>query len=164
VLTAPGLAAMKAEVAVLPDGRSRISDAERKAHETALMSAYRLQEQLAPARQSAQALMSQLAAIGSGGPAERMESVSREAGRIVMQLNSAMNQAARAQSAIDAYEGAPTAAQVREVEWAWEDGLAAITSLNRLIREEMPSVYEAAGASARWRPIDPVPAPKRTSH
>jgi hypothetical protein len=155
---------MKAEMTVLPDARSRISDAERKTRESTVMSAYTLQEQLAPARQSAQALLGQVAALATEAPPERMERVSREASRIVAQLNSAMSQAARAQNAIDGYEGAPTAAQIREVEWAWEDGLAAIASLNRLIRDEMPSLYEAAGPSPRWRPIDPVPAPKRTSH
>ena len=77
------------------------------------------------------------------------------------QLNAAITGAARAQSAIDAYEGAPTAAQLRELDWAWEDAAAGVAALNQLIEEDMPALYGAAGASSRWTPLKPAPLPKR---
>jgi hypothetical protein len=78
-------------------------------------------------------------------------------------LNGAIAEASRASIAIDAYEGAPTAEQAREIDWAWEDALGAVSALNRLIREDMRALYEAAGPSSRWTPLQPVPAPRRAT-
>ena len=33
----------------------------------------------------------------------------------------------------DSYDGLPTAAQLQELDWAWSDGAAAVTALNRLL-------------------------------
>jgi photosystem II stability/assembly factor-like uncharacterized protein len=163
VALAGGGAAMRSDLVLLPDPRSRISDSERKAHESALASAYALQQQLAPARQAAQTLGGQLAAMRASVPAEVAERVSRELGRVLGQLSNAIAEAARAQNAIDAYEGAPTAEQSREIEWAWEDALAGVAALNRVIRDDMRVLYEAAGPSARWEPLKPVPPPRRAT-
>jgi hypothetical protein len=86
---------------------------------------------------------------------------SRDAARALGQLNSAISLASRAQSGIDAYEGAPTAAQRRELDWAWEDALAGVAGLNKAIAEDMPELYRAAGASSRWAPLKPVSPPRR---
>jgi hypothetical protein len=154
---------MKAEVAVLPDPRSRVPDAERRTHESALASVYALQQQLAPARQAAQALGGQLAAMRTSLAGEGPERVSRELGRVSGQLSAASYQASRALNAIDGYEGAPTAEQMRDIESAWEIAQSAVTALNRVIRDDMRPLYEAAGPSPRWAPLKPVPPPKRAT-
>jgi hypothetical protein len=138
-LSAEGIAPVKTELIVQPDARSRVSEPERKAHETALASAWSLQQQLVAVRQTAQSLARQ------AGPASRL---SGELTRIVMQFGNAAGEASRVQAAIDSYEGAPTAAQLRELDWAWEDALEAVAALNKLIREEIPAAR-------------PVAAPKR---
>jgi photosystem II stability/assembly factor-like uncharacterized protein len=163
IVTSAGTAPMKAELLVVPDPRSRVTETERRAHETALASAYALQQQLGPARQAAQTLGGQLAAMRASVPVEVAERVSRELGRILGLLGGAIAEASRASSAIDAYEGAPTAEQAREIDWAWEDALGAVSALNRLIREDMRALYEAAGPSSRWTPLQAVPAPRRAT-
>ena len=80
---------------------------------------------------------------------------------VMGQVNAAIAGAARAQNAIDTYEGLPTAAQLRELDWAWEDAAEGATSVNRAIEGDMPELYAAAGPSARWSPLKPVPLPKR---
>jgi photosystem II stability/assembly factor-like uncharacterized protein len=163
VLTMPGGATLKSEIQVLPDARSRLSDAERRAHESAVSSAYALQEQLGPARQAAQTLSGQLSAMRTFVPAEVAQRVSQELSKVLGQLGNAAGLASRAQFAIDGYEGPPTAEQSRELEAAWEDALAGVGTLNRIIRQEMRPLYDAAGPSTRWTPLKPVPAPKRAT-
>lgn len=52
---------------------------------------------------------------------------------------------------MDAYEGVPTAAQLRELDWAWEDAVSAVSALNRMIQQDLP----ALGASSI--PTAPLP-------
>jgi photosystem II stability/assembly factor-like uncharacterized protein len=130
-ITADGVPPLKTEILVLPDARSRVTESERKAHETAITSAAALQQHLLPARQAAQAMARQ-ARSGS------------DLARITGQINGAMAEASRVQNAIDAYEGPPTAAQLRELEWAWEDATGAVNALNRMIRDETPSMKPVA--------------------
>ena len=155
---------MKAELTVLADPKSNIPEAESRVHESALMSAYGLQQQLGPARQAAQMLGAQISAMRAllaGEDAGQLDRVSRDVMRAIANLNNAIASASRAQAAIDAYEGAPTAAQLRELDWAWEDATAGVTTLNRLLNEDMPALYRAAGPSPRLLPIRPLPELKR---
>jgi len=164
VVTPAGTPPLKAALTVLPDPRSPVSDAERKEHHVSLMSAYSLQQQLGAARQMAVTLGGQLAsmrAVVTGEAAPEWDRASRDAGRALAQINSAISMAQRAQSGIDGYEGAPTAAQKRELEWAWEDAVAGVAAMNKVIVELMPDLYRTAGASPRWAPLKPVAAPKR---
>lgn len=164
VVTPAGVLPMKTELAVLPDPRSKVSDAGRRARELAISRAYSLQQQLAPARHAAQTLGAQLGTMRGSMPAESLALVdraARELARAMAQVNGAAAQAARAQAAIDGYEGAPTAAQEREVQWAWDDALAGVAVLNRLIAEEMPALYDAAGGASRWPAPEAVPEPKQ---
>ncbi len=162
-LTPEGDLPLKAELTVLPDPRSKAPESERKSRETALANTYSLQQQLAAARQTAQALGRQVAAMRASVPAEAAQRVSAELVRVLGEVGAAFGEALKAQNAVDAYDGAPTASQLRELEWAWEDGAAAIASLNRVIREDMRRLYETAGASPQWSPLKPLPAPKRAT-
>jgi hypothetical protein len=164
VVTPAGAPPMHAELPIQPDPRSKITEADRRSRETSLMAAYSLQQQLIPARQAAQLAGGQLAAMRgavSGDAVALLERALRDLGRALGQLNGAIGSAARSQNAIDGYEGPPTAAQLRELDWAWEDAVAGIAGLNQVIRDDMPALYTAAGASPRWTPLKPVTALKR---
>ena len=164
VLTPAGALPMKSELVVQPDPRSRVSEADRRGRESALSSAYTLQRQLSGVRQTAQTLGIQIAAMRgtiSGEGVALLERAGRDVARAMGQVNTAIAGAARAQNAIDLYEGLPTAAQLRELDWAWEDAVEGATSVNRVIEGDMPELYAAAGPSARWSPLKPVLLPKR---
>jgi photosystem II stability/assembly factor-like uncharacterized protein len=150
---------------VAPDPRFPISEKDRATREAELMRAYGLQRQLATARTVGRSLGSQLSSIrdevmhaseGKGALAA-IDRATADVSRAEGQINSAMSAAARAQSAIDGYAGLPTAAQLRELEWAWADGMAAVDSLNTIIRNEMPPIYAAAGGGSKWPEVKPVP-------
>ncbi|HUI55384.1 MAG TPA: hypothetical protein VLY04_10455 [Bryobacteraceae bacterium] len=169
-VTPAGLQPMKSEVAVLPDPRFTISDADRAARHTAVMSAYSLQQQLVPARDAAQTLVGQISAMreyliaaGAGGRTalESVEKVSAQVTQIQGQITRALTSANGAQTAMDGYAGLPTASQVQQLDWAWEDAIAAATALNNLIQQSLPPVYAALGPSVKWPEIQPAPVPAR---
>jgi hypothetical protein len=62
---------------------------------------------------------------------------------------------------MDSYAGLPTAAQLRDLDWAWVDAVAAVIALNRLIQQDLPPLYDALGGAARWSEIPPAPLPVR---
>ena len=127
-VTVGGGSALSGTVPVLPDPRFPISDADRKTRETAVMSAYSLQQQLAAAREAYERLSGQIA--GARGNA-----AASQATEMLEQIAHCLTDAYNVESAMDAYQGVPTAAQLRDLDWAWEDGIAAVTGLNRLIGE-----------------------------
>ena len=170
VLTPLGAAPLHTELNVLPDPRFPITDADRTARQSALMSAYTLQQQLAPARDAAQALNSQIAAMRqylngageSGRPALAvLDRVSVGVPRAQNQVEQAINAANTAQNAIDGYAGLPTGSQLRQLDWAWEDAAAGVSALNQVIQHDMPAVYSALDGSIHYPEIKPVPAPVR---
>jgi hypothetical protein len=136
-------------VTVLPDPEFPISDADRKTRDTAVMSAYSLQQQLAAAREAYEKVSGQIAAGRTSAPApggvDKMAPASELLDRIAHCLTDAYN----LESAMDAYQGVPTGQQLRDLDWVWGDGIAAVAGLNRLI-EEM-------GVSG----LAPVPVPAR---
>ena len=74
--------------------------------------------------------------------------VTADAPQILSQITRTLGEAYNLETAIDAYQGLPTAAQLRDLDWAWEDAIGAVTALNRLIQQDLP------GGS-------PVPVPVR---
>jgi photosystem II stability/assembly factor-like uncharacterized protein len=120
-VTAGSGVALAGTVTVLPDPRFPISDAGRKTRETAVMSAYSLQQQLAAAREAYEKLAG--ARINWTVPATEL----------IEQIAHCLTDAYNLESAMDAYQGVPTASQLRDLDWAWDDGVAAVAGLNRLI-------------------------------
>jgi hypothetical protein len=115
------------EMTVEPDPRFTISDSDRKKRFTSVMSAYTLQQRLVAARDTARDLADRVP-----GP---------EVNQAQSQVARALAEAAGVQNAMDGYAGLPTAAQLRQLEWAWEDGSAAVAALNRLIqRHKVPDL------------------------
>jgi photosystem II stability/assembly factor-like uncharacterized protein len=162
---------MVREFRVETDPRFRISEAERKAHHSAVMSAYAVQEQLGSGRDAAIALSNQMApmrqhlnTMGDAGhaPLQTLEKVSTELGRVQGDISRVMLAASRLENTIDSYPGLPTEAQSRELDWAWEDSAKAVSALNRILHEDMAPVYKALGDAAEWKQIAPVAVPVRT--
>jgi len=64
------------------------------------------------------------------------------------------------ENAMDAYEGVPTAAQLRELDWAWDDAVAAVTSLNRIVQQDLPRLYDSINQDHHTEVV-PAPLPAR---
>jgi hypothetical protein len=159
------------EFSVGADPRFKISENDRMAHHAAVMSAYAAQEQLGSGRDAAIALSNQMApmrqhltAMGDAGRGLllTLEKVSTELGQVQGDIARVMLAASRLENTIDSYPGLPTAAQSRELDWAWEDAVKAVSTLNHILHEEMPPIYSALGDAAEWKQIAPVAVPVRT--
>jgi hypothetical protein len=170
VVTPPGAAPLHTELSVLPDPHFTISDADRAARQSALMSAYTLQQQLTPARDAVQALNSQIAAIrqylnGAGESGRTalavLDRTAAGVPRAQNQVEQAITAANTVQNAIDGFAGLPTGAQLRQLDWAWEDALAGVAALNQVIREDMARVYTSLDGSVHYPEIKPVAVPRR---
>jgi photosystem II stability/assembly factor-like uncharacterized protein len=124
---------LKAPLKVEADPRINVSDADRRTRMTALMKLYELQRALGRFRTSTRETFSrttgQTATDGSraGDGAARAQQLQNE---ISAELNT-INTLARA---IDAYSGAPTADQQRQIGWAQDDVSRILAELNRNTR------------------------------
>jgi photosystem II stability/assembly factor-like uncharacterized protein len=169
-VTPAGGAALTGGVTVLPDPHFRLSDADRRTRDSAVMSVYSLEQQLAAARDTSQTLYGQIAALraslataGDSGRAAAgmLDRVAAQAVEVQGQLTRSLTSANNLELAIDGYQGLPTAAQLREIEWTWEDTVACVTALNRLIQQDLPPLLDALGGASRWTEIPPAPLPVR---
>jgi photosystem II stability/assembly factor-like uncharacterized protein len=161
---------LKRDVTVEPDPHFTITDADRAKRHAAILAAYSIQRQLVPAREAARTLAGQLAALrqyfsalGDSGKASlaAIDKVTPEIARAQAQIERAIASAAQAQNAMDGYNGLPTAAQLRQVDWAWEDATASAKALNQLIAESVPAAYASMGGAVRPPRLDPVAVPVR---
>jgi hypothetical protein len=82
-------------------------------------------------------------------------------GQLQGQVNRPLASAAGVQSAIDGYDGLPTAAQLKQLDWAWEDAATGVAALNRLIERDLPAVYTAVGGAVRWPEVKAVGVPAK---
>jgi hypothetical protein len=62
---------------------------------------------------------------------------------------------------MDGYDGLPTTAQLRQVDWAWEDAAASANALNKLVIELIPATYASMSGAVRPPRLDPVAVPVR---
>lgn len=137
----------------------------------ALLAAYRLQQQLAPARAAVAAAEKQLQAMDtyvtalqtSGASAAAVSSARTALEPISASLERAISGAAGAQRAIDNYDGAPTAAQLRQLAWAEQDAHAAVASLNQFLKTQMAAAYQALSSKPAWVVVSPVTMPADAS-
>jgi hypothetical protein len=125
---------------------------------------------LIPARDAARALADQLgglrqyfSAVGASGKLslEAIDKVTPEIAKAQAQIDRAIASAAQVENAMDGYDGLPTAAQLRQVDWAWEDAAASANALNKLIIETIPAAYASMGGAVRPPRLDPVAVPVR---
>src|SRR3984957_7679288 len=161
---------LKQDVTVEPDPRFSISESDRKKRHAAILSAYSIQQQLVPARDVTRTLVEQLAAlrqyfsaVGESGKAsvEAIDKVTPEITKAQAQIDRAIASAAQVENAMDGYDGLPTAAQLRQIDWAWEDATASATAVNKLITESVPAAYSSMGGAVKPPRLDPVAMPVR---
>ena len=138
---------LQTAITVLPDPHFAITAAERTRRNTAVMTAYGLQRQMTAARDVAQNAVTASGALRQSNPAAA-QGLSLAANAVERQIATVLNSAARVQNEMDGFAGPPTAAQLRELDWAWEDGEAAIVALNKLVAKDVPAAYAAAGLTA----------------
>jgi len=127
---------LSGSVTVLPDPQFPMSDADRRTREAALMSAYSLQQQLAAARTGYEKVAGQAAAARSNGSAlvgaDRLMS---QASDLMDRISHCLTDAYNVESAMEGYQGLPTEAQLNDLDRVWEEGIAAVAGLNRLIED-----------------------------
>jgi hypothetical protein len=87
--------------------------------------------------------------------------VTPEIAKTQAQIDRAIASAAQVENAMDGYDGLPTTAQFRQVDWAWEDAAASANALNKLIVETIPAAYASMGGAVRPPRLDPVSVPAR---
>ncbi len=164
VTLSAGATELSGDLRVDPDPRFPLTAADRTAHESAVMSAYKLQQQLGVARATAQSASGQLAVLRQTAPNSgwtRLEKASAALMRSQTEIARVLSATAAVQNAMDSYAGPPTATQLRQLDWAWEDARASVAALNSVIRDELPGVRSAAGSAVKWQEIVPVALPVR---
>ncbi|MGH9416055.1 MAG: VPS10 domain-containing protein, partial [Terriglobales bacterium] len=166
-LAVPGEAAASTSVSLNPDNAVRLSPAEQAQRQADVMGAYRLQQQLEPARTAAatvtrqlEAMRTYLDAVGAPGaaPLQVVARSRRALQPLSAQLERAISQAAAAQRAMDDYEGLPTAAQSAQLVQARQQARTAVAALNQFLRSTMSATYRAVGANIHWAPVPPLDA------
>jgi len=164
------MGSLKQEVTVEPDPRFNISESDRSKRHAAIMSAYSLQQQLAPAHDEAQKLADQMSglrqffsAAGDSGNASlaAIDKVTLEVAQVQGQVDRAIASAAQAENTMDGYDGLPTEAQLRQIDWSWQDATAAVNALNKVIRESIPEAYKSMGGAVKLPELKPVAVPAR---
>jgi photosystem II stability/assembly factor-like uncharacterized protein len=159
---------LKQDVIVEADARFTISDADRKKRHEEILSAYALQQQLVPARDAARRLVEQMAglrqyfsAAGVQASVEAIDKLTPEIAKAQAQVDRAIAAAAQAENGMEGYDGLPTAAQFRQIDWAWEDGAASVKAVNQLITEAVPAAYSSMGGAVTPPKLDPMKVPAR---
>ncbi|HLK67999.1 MAG TPA: hypothetical protein VKU19_31415 [Bryobacteraceae bacterium] len=166
-VTPAGSTVMRTSITVTPDPQFPLSDSDRRTRDAAVMSAYTLAQQLVPVRDSAEMLARQMAAMrqtlaAAGGAVEPLDRVSLEVSHVQGQIARTLTAAGSVQSSIDAYEGLPTGAQLQQLQWAWDDAVAVVASLNKLIGQDMPSLPSNSEGGSKFpelKPLQPLVRP-----
>ncbi|MDH4044900.1 MAG: glycosyl hydrolase [Gemmatimonadota bacterium] len=130
------------------DPRVRISDADLRSRQDALMAVYRLQKPVYEAGVAVRSLNGQLAEIrqllrDQPDVPEAIRTEVQGIGRELREIGPAISQAAggRGVGSIESSTTRPTADQLRLVELAWERVPPLIERLNAIITERMPALY-----------------------
>jgi hypothetical protein len=159
---------LKQDVTVEADPHSTLSESDRKARHSAILSAYSLQQQLIPARDAARALTDEMAGLlrffrasDTKDSVEAVDKVTPQITKVQAQVDRAITTAAQVENAMENYSGLPTAAQLRQIDWAWEDGVAAATAVNKLITETLPAAYSSMGGAVTQPKRGPVKIPAK---
>jgi hypothetical protein len=137
------------------DARIAISSADNANRQAAIDQLYGMKKSAMAAQAAMRPITEQLAAartrLGAQDPLHRriaatsdsLAAVDRVVARALRSSNSLLE-------AISGYTGLPTSGQVRTMTWAHEDMTAAITSLNRMLQQEIPQLFAALQAGNPW--------------
>lgn len=164
-----GAAPLRGNIEVTADPESPLDAAGRKQRAAEVMSAYRLEQQLAPAQtaleqwgKQLEAMRAYATALGAGGKTA-LAAVARAEGALrapAAGFNRVLAQVSGAERGMDGYEGLPTTEQSAELEAAWKAAPAAVQALNRFASEALPAA-EAALAGKRWPARAPLVIPRQ---
>ncbi|MBZ5559097.1 MAG: glycosyl hydrolase [Acidobacteriia bacterium] len=138
---------LKGQLRVESDPRVSMTDADRRARQSVLLSLYDLQKTLGSARAAARAAIGELDALGRGRSVvdEGME------GRLAQaqtEIAAHLGTATSLSRAIEGYSGLPTADQRRQLDWAFDDVSRIVAALNRVLTD-LPSKPTPIAAPAR---------------
>jgi photosystem II stability/assembly factor-like uncharacterized protein len=161
-LAREGAAPLETAVTVLPDPHFQVTPADRAKRNAAITAAYTLQQQMMPARDAVQGAGMRISSLRSNPAAARqtVDALASQLAAADRQIVGVLSAAARVQNAMDAFAGVPTAAQLRDLDFLWEDATAAVAALNHVIGQDLPAAYAAAPGMAMAE-MKPVPAPVR---
>jgi hypothetical protein len=159
---------LKGEVAVEGDPLANFSEADRRARQAVMLSLYGLQKSLGNARTTAQALVAQMDSIkkdvtagGSNDATKRADDLAAHLNQILTDINREFSAAGGLIRPIESFSGLPSADQMRQVDWSFEDATKTVNELNSVIRAEIPGLY-AQFAKQPWpKPVQPLPSIRR---
>ncbi len=151
-----------------------VSAGERQERQDALLDVYELQKALATSRTAVNALSEQMGQLedhlearaearGVGQqPQDARELVEQLAEKVSRVQREVEHQTRAVQDwrglvdSIERYAGAPTAGQVRRLDWTFEGVTRIVEELNRILEAELPALYGELGTRGLW----PAPAPR----
>ena len=151
-----------------------VSAGERQERQDALLDVYELQKALATSRAAVNALSEQIGQLedhldaraearGVGQqPQDARELVEQLAEKVSRVQREVEHQTRAVQDwrglvdSIERYAGAPTAGQVRRLDWTFEGVTRIVEELNRILEAELPALYGELGTRGLW----PAPAPR----
>ena len=178
VVGGPGGGELKTMVTVEGDPLLVVSEEDRRPRQAALLDLVELQKTLIAPRDPVRAAADEvglvrknLAARAGGNPrGEEKEALGRAAkvsdglSRCQRELESQLRSVSGLTREIDGYSGRPTADQLRQIDWAFEDATKLVEELNAILQKEMPALFSEMTTRNLWispaRPIAP-PARKR---
>jgi hypothetical protein len=164
-----GAAPLHAGLEVVADPQSPLDGAGREQRAAAVMSAYRLEQQMAPAQaalaqwgKQLQAMRAYATALGENGKlalaaVEKAEAALRAPAAA---FNRLLAEVSGAERGMDAYEGLPTAEQSAGLDAAWKSAPEAVQALNRFAATALAEA-EAALAGKRWPAAKPLALPRK---
>jgi photosystem II stability/assembly factor-like uncharacterized protein len=168
----PGVAKeLVGDLVVDGDPTDKTSVADRKARNDAVAQVIALQKALVPARTAASALVGQADSIkrdltlsGPSDAAARSDTLAARLVALQNEVNRVLAAAGGLINPMESFPTAPTADQLAQYAWAYEDAMRVIAGLNRMIQVEIPALYAKYMGGAAWlRKVVPVPALPRKS-
>jgi photosystem II stability/assembly factor-like uncharacterized protein len=160
----PGVAnELRGEMVVEGDPLANFSDAERRARQALVMGVYGVQKSLAAAHVAARALSAQSADLKrdfTGGGA-KADSLIAHVGRLQADIDRSIAATGAVTRPIEAWSGAATIDQRRQIDNAVEDANKAIADLNRVIQTEIPGMYASVAKKAWPKPVAAVGSGKK---
>jgi len=160
----PGVTSdLRGEMIVEGDPLTNFSDADRRARQALVMSVYSVQKSLAGAHVAARALGAQAADLKrdlAGGGA-KADSLIARVSRLQADVDRSLGATNGAVRPVEAWSGAATLDQRRQIDFALEDAMKAIADLNRVIQVEIPAMYSSVAKKPWPKPVQAVPVARK---
>jgi hypothetical protein len=147
------------------DPLTKLSESDRAARQKTLLDIYNLQKSLVPARNAVRKLRENVEAVQKQLDSNSKSSLDKLLAHITevqRSLDTQFTTIGNISRAIDGFTGLPTAGQLRQVEWAYEDSTKGIEELNQISAREVPAAFNELTAQKIFPPVpQPVASPRR---